>query len=78
MPKHPSHPIPIGTRVVVINTTASSRPFLEGWCEILAPFGYAPNTYLVRFDNEALPQVRLALRDWQEDPIAALEALRAA
>lgn len=64
------HPVPSGAKVAVFSTAMRQ---IEGWARIISPFGEEPHLYLVQFENEALPQVRVVLREWQTDPAHALE-----
>jgi hypothetical protein len=60
-----THPLPPGA-LVTINTSLNGCPFVEGRGRIISPFGREPHRYLVQFENEAVPQIRLVLPEWQE------------
>lgn len=71
------HPLPAGTPVIVVITSARNRPFVEGRAYVVSPFGDEPHVYLVQFEGEALPQIRIVLPEWQHDPAQALNHLNA-
>ena len=58
MVKLQTHPLPPGTLVAVISTSARYRSFIEGRARIICPFGDEPHVYQVQFENEKLPQIR--------------------
>lgn len=68
MEKSDTHPLPAGTPVVVISAAARRSPFIEGRARIVCPFGEEPHVYVIQFEHEALPQVRVVLPEWQRHP----------